>query len=162
MQEFLLSPDAKERLRDRKGLQSALDKGKSGQEIVGFSDEAMAKFYGAAYAIFEREEYEEAEDAFLFLATLNPNIYDHWLGLGMARQMGKKFEEAIDAYELAAIHQLDSPVPYFFLGKCFFAIHERDSALYALELAIEYAAEIPAYEELKSEALAAKEILLKE
>jgi hypothetical protein len=54
-----------------------------------------------------------------------------------------------------------SPVPYFYLAKCLFAIHDRESALQALNLAIESAGELEEYTELKQQAEMAKEILLK-
>ena len=99
----------------------------------------MAKFYGAAYRLFEHRRYTEAANAFLFLVTLNPYNHDYWVGMGMCSQLTKDYETAIDAYEMAAICRIDSPVPYFYLAKCLFALHDRDSALQALDLAIEYA-----------------------
>ena len=57
----------------------------------------------------------------------------------MSTQLCHEYEAAIDAYELAAICDISSPIPYFYLAKCLFAIHDRESALKALDLAIETA-----------------------
>jgi type III secretion system low calcium response chaperone LcrH/SycD len=160
LSEFQLSKEAKERLKNKKFLQKELEAGKTAQEIMGFSDATMAKFYGAAYRLFEHQRHEDAANAFLFLATLNPYNHDYWLGLGMSLQLCHDFEAAIDAYELAAICNIDSPVPFFYLAKCLFAIHDRESALQALNLAIETANEIEEYAELKKQALAARQILM--
>lgn len=161
LSEFQLSEKAKAKLKDKKLLKKELAEGKTAQEIMGFSDETMAKFYKAAYLLFEHKRYQDAGNAFLFLATLNPHHHEYWLGLGMATQLCQDYEAAIDAYELAALCDIASPIPYFYLAKCLFAIHDRESALQALNLAIETADDIDEYADLKRQAELAKEILLK-
>lgn len=161
LKEFTLSDEAKVKLKNKKLLQEELAQGKTAQEVIGFSNAAMAKFYGAAYRLFEHRRYPDAANAFLFLATLNPYNPDYWLGLGMATQMCQDYESAIDAYELAALSNISSPIPYFYLAKCLFAIHDRESALQALDLAIETAGEHEEYGDLKLQAETAKQILLR-
>src|SRR5262245_3246697 len=116
--EFKISKRIREKLKNRKLLKRELEKGKSAQEILGFTDETMSKFYNAAYRLFEGKHYVDAANAFLFLVTLNPYHHEYWLGLGMATQLSGNYEDAIDAYELAAMCELDNPVPYFYLAKC--------------------------------------------
>lgn len=161
LSEFRLSEKAKAKLKNKKLLKKELAEGKTAQEIMGFSDITMAKFYGAAYRLFEHKRYLDAANGFLFLATLNPHNHEYWLGVGMATQMNHDYESAIDAYELAAICNISSPVPYFYLAKCLFAIHDRESALQALDLAIETADELPEFADLKQQAIEAKTILLR-
>lgn len=160
LSEFHLSKKAKAKLKNLDLLKKELAEGKTAQEIMGFSDATMAKFYQAAYLLFEHNRHKDAANAFLFLATLNPYNHDYWLGLGMALQLCHDYESAIDAYELAAFNEMTSPVPYFYLAKCLFAIHDRSNALQALDLAIETADEIEEYAELKKQAKAAKKLLL--
>lgn len=159
--EFKISKKVKEKLKNKKLLKKELAAGKNAQQILGFKDETMAKFYGAAYRLFENRRFSDAANAFLFLVTLNPYNHDYWLGLGMAAQMCGDYESAVDAYEMAAVIDIQSPVPYFYLAKCLFAMHDRESALQALSLALEYADDRPEYQELKKQAAAAQAILLK-
>lgn len=159
LSEFHLSKEAKEKLKNKALLKKELESGKTAQEIIGFSHLTMAKFYRAAYYLFEHKRYKDAANAFLFLATLNPHNHEYWLGLGMAIQMCHDYEAAIDAYELAALNEVSSPVPYFYLAKCLFAIHDRENALQALNLAIESADEIGEYQEIKVQAEEAKRLL---
>lgn len=161
LSEFKLSERVKVKLKNKKLLQEEFASGKTAQEIVEFSDATMTKFYKAAYALFEHQRYSDAANAFFFLATLNPCRHEYWLGLGMATQLNKDYESAIDAYELAAFCDLSSPVPYFYLAKCLFAIHDRESALQALDIAIESADELPEFKEIKIQAQLAKEMLLR-
>lgn len=160
LSKFMLSKKVKEKLKNKKQLKKELADGKSAQEILEISDDVMSKFYESAYHLFESKRYLDAANAFLFLITLNPYQHSYWLGLGMATQMSHDFEAAIDAYEMAAICNTVNPVPYLYLAKCLFAIHDRSSALQALDLAIEMADDLPEYEELKREAITAKNILL--
>ncbi len=161
LDQFKISTRVQAKLKDRELLKRELASGKTVQEVLAFSDGAMAKFYTAAYHLFEMKRYREASNAFLFLATLNPTRVDYWIGLGMATQFCHKYEEAIDAYEMAAICQIDNPVPYFYLAKCLFAIHDRESALQALDLAIEYADDFEEFAELKYQARAARDSLMR-
>jgi type III secretion system low calcium response chaperone LcrH/SycD len=158
---FHLSKEVKEKLKNKKQLKKEFSDGKSAQQIMGLTDESMAEFYKAAHHLFEHKRYTDAANAFLYLVTLNSYNYEYWLGLGMATQMCRNFESAIDAYEMAAICELDNPVPYFYLAKCLFAIHDRENALNALDLAIEYSEEGDEFEDLRTQALAAKKILKK-
>lgn len=159
--EFKISKKIKEKLKDHSYLKKEFAKGKTAQQILEFSNETMAKFYKAAYQLFEHRKYADAANAFMFLVTLNPYNHDYWLGLGMATQLQGDFEAAIDAYEIAAMYEIENPVPYFYLAKCLFAIHDRESALQALELALEYADNKPEYTELKKQAQKARSLLLK-
>lgn len=157
---FQLSKKAKAKLKDKEWIKKQIAKGKSPQELLGFSDEAMSKFYAASYKLFEHQKYKDAANAFLFLITLNSYNHDYWLGLGMSTQLLQDYEAAIDAYEMAAICKLESPVPYFYLAKCLFAIHDRESSIQALDLAIEYAGDDFEFMELKNQAIAARSLLL--
>lgn len=161
LDEFKLSKKAKNRLKDKEWLKKELAKGKTPQELLEFSDEVMGKFYQAAYRLFEHKRYTDAANAFLFLVTLNTHNHDYWLGLGMSTQMNGDYESAIDAYEMAAATDISSPVPYFYLAKCLFAMHDRTSALQALELALDCAGDNEEYAELRKQAIAAKALLEK-
>ncbi len=160
--EFDISPQIRKKLNDKKWLKKQFAAGKNAQQILGFSDDTMEKFYRAAYRLFENKRYLDAANAFLFLVTLNPYHYDYWLGLGAATQRCENYEGAVDAYEMAAICQLENPIPYFHLAKCLFAMHDRESALQAIDLALEYSEGLAEYEDIYQQAKAAKALLMKE
>ncbi len=161
MKEFSLESQIQQKLKDTAQFKQALIEKSTAQEVLEISDPLMAKLYQVSCHLFEQKRYEDAAHAFLFLATLNSHNHDYWVGLGMSTQLCHAYETAIDAYELAALCDISSPVPYFYLAKCLFAIHDRESALQALDLAIETAGDIEEYAELKQQAEMAKEVLLK-
>lgn len=157
---YQLSKTVKDKLQKVTQFRNDLIEGSSVQDILEYSDQTLANFYKAAYALFEEKRYEDATHAFLFLTVLNPYNHDFWVGLGMSLQMTHEYERAIDAYELAALADISSPVPYFYLAKCLFAIHDRTSALQALELALETAGDEERFQDLKNQAEHAKKTLL--
>ncbi|ADI38097.1 type III secretion specific chlamydia chaperone 3 [Waddlia chondrophila 2032/99] len=157
--EFKIPKKIQKKLNDKEWLKKEFAKGRSAQEILEFSDETMAKFYHAAYHLLEHEKYTDAADAFLFLVTLNPKNPEFWLGLGMSTQMCGNFEDAIDAYEMVAFYKPDDPVPYFYLAKCLFAVNERENALQALDLAVEYASDSAEFADLKKQAIQARNLI---
>lgn len=161
-EEFDLSNKVKKKLKNKSWLKKELASGKTAQEILGYTDEILAKFYEAALHLFEREMYVDASNAFLFLVTLNPRNHEFWLGLGMSTQMCGQFDNAIDAYEMAAICEVNSPVPYFYMAKCLFAVHDHDNAIRALDLALEFSEDQSEFTDLRQQALKARELLLSE
>lgn len=136
------------KLKDHSYLLNQLMLGKQVKDILEFSPPTLLKFYQTAYRLLTQHKSKEAVSAFTFLVTLSPDQSDYWRGLGMALQLSHSYEEAIDAYEMAAIYRIEDPWPYFYLAKCLFAIHDRKSALQALELCLMYAEEAPEYEDL--------------
>ena len=150
----------KTRLKNKPFLKRLLAGGKSAQQILELIVRQWLKFGHAAYMLLDHKHYEDAVDAFLFLVTLNPYHQDYWLGLGMASQLCHQYENAIDAYEMAAICKIDNPLPYLYLAKCLFSIHDRKSALEALNLAIEYADDLEEYSHIKEQAELARQTLL--
>lgn len=161
LKEFRLTSKIMAKLKNKDFMKKEFESGKNAQEIMGFSDKIMAKFYRAAYQLFQEKRYADAANAFLFLVTLNPENHDFWLGFGMCTQMTGDFEAAIDAYEMAAICEVENPVPYFFLAKCLFAVHDRESSIQALEMAIEFSEEKEEFAELNRQAKEALEALHK-
>ncbi len=149
-------------LKDRNLVKEALKTGKSPQAILEFSSGEMALLYKCARQLFTEGKYSDATDAFLFLSTLNDTCQEYWLGLGMSLQMEKHYEAAVDAYEIAATCDIESPIAYFYLAKCLFALNDRESAMEALAIAIEYAGDQEEFQELKHQAESALDILIED
>jgi type III secretion system low calcium response chaperone LcrH/SycD len=147
------------KLSDEKWLKSELAKGKTAQDILKLSDKEMDEYYNAACLFFEKEKYADAANTYHFLVTMNPSVHEYWLGLAMSTQMCGDYEGALDAYEMAALNEIDSPIPYFYLAKCLFALHDSENALMALDLAIELSADNKEFEDLRRQAIKAKEFL---
>ena len=150
----------KKKLNDEKWLKNELAKGKIAQEILGISDDEIDHYYKASQLFFEKEKYEDAANTYHFLVVLNPFIKEYWLGLAMSSQMCGDYEGALDAYKLIGFNEIESPIAYFFLSQCLFALHDRENAIIALDLAVEVAADNSEFADLKLKAIQTKNMLL--
>lgn len=97
----------------------------------------IKKWSKKAYKLLEDGRFDEASDCFLFLTTLYPKDSLLWLGLGIAEQQLSRFEEALSAYEMAAACDFDAPLPYYYMAKCCFSLHDRPAALKAIDMTLE-------------------------
>lgn len=135
--------------------------GKQVSEQLKLDPEDIAIMYRHALELFKQEKYQDASHAFFFLSFLDNTNFDIWIGLGMSLQMTKHYEAAIIAYELAAVREIENPIPYFYLAKCLFAIHDHKAALEAIEMAIEYSEDVPQFRDILEQARTAKASLLR-
>lgn len=162
LEDYHFSENASKLMTDPKSLLHQLSEGKNFSEILGFDQEILSHFYRVAYELFQKKQYADALDAFLFLTSIEPSNFDFWIGLGMTIQVQGRIQLAIDAYEIAALIDLENPIPYFFLSKCFFAIHDRASSFEAIELALEYSNGKLEYSQLNQHAEEVKQMMLRD
>lgn len=140
---------------------ASFEKGVSFQEILHLPDELIEKCYQAARTIFERQNYEDAADAFLFLTTLNPQIECFWLGLGLSEQLMNRYEPAITAYNMCILIEPSNPMPHIHMAECFWLLEDRIQAINSLEKAIELSQNHPDYVDVYEEAVHIKNTIEK-
>lgn len=156
MEEYNIPEEAIEKLKDPEILRRQMEEGKTFQEIIGYTDETMEKFYKVAYHLFQQQEYQKAADAFIFLTTLNPNIHSYWLGLGMSEQLCGGYQGALLAYAMAILTDVESPTAHYHSATCYRILHDNESALQSLEMAVRCAGDKTDFAHLKERAVSAK------
>lgn len=162
MGEYKIPEEAIEKLKDPEIIRRQIEEGKTFQEVLGYSVEAMEKFYQIAYNLFQQQEYQKAADAFVFLTTLNPYVHNYWLGLGMAEHLDGGYQGALLAYAMAILTDVENPVTHYHSATCYRALSDRQSALLSLEMAIRCAGDKPEHANLKEQALSAKAAMERE
>lgn len=150
---FKIPVGIRKKLSDEEWLKKEIAKGKSAQQILQIPDEEIDSLYEVACYFFAKEKFQDAARIYLFLVTLNPRIQEFWLGLAMATQMCGDYENALEAYEMAGLDEITSPVPYFYLGKCLLALKDIENAVFAFELAIELSSNDEEFDGIKEESL---------
>ncbi len=117
-----------------------------------FTSETLIKFYEAAFRLFERKEIDKAADAFFFLAAIKPDEHKFWYGLGLSEQYRSRFLQAIEAYAMASMTNIENPYPHFHAAICYHAVGDMQTALASIELALSYADKNSDYETLIQDA----------
>lgn len=156
MEEFKIPEEAIENLKDLQAIREQMKGGETFQEIIGYTPEAMEKFYQIACKLFERQEYEKSANAFVFLTTLNPMVHGYWLGLGMSEQLDGGYQGALLAYAMAILTNVENPIPYYHSASCYQLLDDRENALCSLEMAIKCAEGKEEYVGLKEQAIKVK------
>src|SRR5262245_31055472 len=85
------------------------------------SGESIEALYHIAYTQYKQGKYEDAVGVFRFLTLNDTRSRKHWMGLGASLQMQKKYNEAIEAYELAAALDPTDPHVHIYASDCCFA-----------------------------------------
>jgi type III secretion system low calcium response chaperone LcrH/SycD len=154
-----ISTKIQRKLKNLNKIREELSSGKTGQEVLEMSDLEMLELYVGAKALFDHQKYLDSANAFLFLVTLNPQNHQYWMGLGTGLQMCGEVDGALQAYEMASLLQINDPTPYFYLAKCLLEMKDREATLQALDIAIESCSDHLEFQELKQQAIEAKELL---
>lgn len=159
MEEYLIPEEALEKLKDPSVIREQVKEGKTFQEILGYTQESMERFYGAAYQLFQKQEYQKAADAFVFLTTLNPYVHNYWLGLGMSEQLNGSYQGGLLAYAMAILTDAENPLPHYHSGNCYRGLSDDMNAFQSYELTIRFCGDKPEYSVLKEQATKAKDSL---
>jgi len=159
--EYFIPKEALEKLKDPEVIRRQVKEGKTFQEIIGYKQDSMEKFYNTAHQLFQKQEYQKAADAFVFLTTLNPYVHNYWLGLGMSEQLTENYQGALLAYAMAILTDVENPITHYQSGNCYRALNEETNAIQSYDMAIRCAADSPEHENIKERASKAKEELEK-
>ncbi len=136
VEDFQIPREVLDRLSDPLLLQKYVEEGKTFQEILGYSDATMDRFYQIARGLLDAKKLKEAADAFLFLTTLNPHVGTYWLGLGMCEHLNEEYQRGLVAYGMAVVSDREDPLPHYYSAACHFAMRNYETAKVALEIAI--------------------------
>ncbi len=114
VENFQIPREILDRLGDPLLLEKYVEEGRTFQDILGYSNEAMDRFYQIARSLLDSKKLKEASDAFLFLTTLNPHIPTYWLGLGMCEHLHEEYQRGLVAYGMASVSDREDPLPHYY------------------------------------------------
>lgn len=117
--------------RDKKKVQEALVELRIlANELAplnkGFTSEDLNIIHALAYALFKKGEEQEAKRIFQQLVSLKPFEDDYWHGLALCWQTEKKYQEALKAWNIAALLRNGNPGPHFYLAECYLALGDME------------------------------------
>ena len=133
-------------------VQAILFEGYTHGDFAGITKAELEGVYAAAYNLVGIGQYEKGERVFEFLNFLNHYDTRFWLGLGVCRQLRKDYERAIEAYSMAAVNAVASPVPPLRAAECHLALGRLNEAECGARAALAMAGAEPAQEVVRGRA----------
>lgn len=133
--------------------------GRTFQDFTQLTPQSMEAIYMVAFNQYNAGKYEEAEKIFQLLSLLNHFDKRFWLGLGGAREQLKKYDEAVKAFSMLVVLDMEDPLPAMLSAKCFMAQGKVSDAESALHACIFNAGEKPDFADLKQQAQNLLELL---
>ncbi len=144
--------DAKKLEKHQPELLHYFERGGTWKDLLNLDDALLEAEYKIAYDFYQSANFQKASAAFSYLTLLNPYNFTYWMGLALAKQSERSYEEAIVAYTVAEAITPDHPVPHLHLSQCYFAIGQKDLSLLHLKEAVRIAGSLPAFQEVKVKA----------
>ena len=94
--------------------------------------EEKETFYAAAYGFYQTGDYEKSEQFFTHLVLNDPFEKRFWKGVASARQMQKKYQEALHSWSVLCIFDPKDPQPHFHAAECLVSLNQKEEAQKAL------------------------------
>lgn len=113
--------------------------------------------YARGYELQKRGKYEQAQHLFEYLCYLNHYEEGYWIALGFCREQRRRYHDALQAYVMAGVLDVDSPIPPLRSAECLMHMGELSQAKKAAEMAIRNAGDEPRFQPRRERA----EFLLK-
>lgn len=107
------------------------------QELIGITDETFEKFYTSGLFYYEHKMFNEAADVFFVLIFLNNWRHNVWISFGLSEYQCGRMELALNAFSMAAITNINTPLPYMYSAQCCIQMGNNVEAELYLELAEE-------------------------
>ncbi len=107
-------------------------------EIKGITPRELNAVYQMGLGFYNTGRYDDAEKVFTFLVMFDHLESKYWLAAGAVQQVKKNFEKAKVAYSQAALLDIHSPKPQYYVAECFLALGQKDDAVASLDTLLEY------------------------
>ena len=107
-------------------------------ELKGITPRELNAVYQMGLGFYNTGRYDDAEKVFSFLVLFDHLESKYWLAAGAVQQVKKNFEKAKAAYTQAAILDIHSPKPQYYVAECFLALGQKDDAVASLDTLLEY------------------------
>lgn len=107
-------------------------------EIKGITQRELNAVYQMGLGFYNTGRYDDAEKVFTFLVMFDHLESKYWLAAGAVQQVKKNFEKAKAAYSQAALLDIHSPKPQYYVAECFLALGQKDDAVASLDTLLEY------------------------
>ena len=102
-------------------------------EVKGITRRELNAVYQMGLGFYNTGRFDDAEKVFTFLVMFDHLEPKYWTAVGAVQQVKKNFEKAKAAYSQAALLDIHSPKPQYYVAECFLALGQKDDALASLD-----------------------------
>ena len=131
------------------------------KDIQGLTDNHMEAVYTVAYNAIQAGSFVKAEKLFRFLVMFDNSKEKYWNGLGLSRFKQENYEDALHAYSMSTLLNVDDPKAPMRLAECHIALGDKETAAGAYEVALEIAGDKPEFATERRHAQAVLDLLRK-
>jgi len=109
------------------------------QETFGIPWPFMDRSFAFGKRLLHDKRYEKAEKVFFFLRYLAPSVFEYWFSESLTQYYQGKYKEAINHLTVCLALQPENPLVCFQTGVILFQTGDKEGALVALDLCLQYA-----------------------
>jgi len=128
--------------------------GMTPKDAMKLDDQIMNLCYSYAYNLFNTGKFEEANQTFRILKTLDSRSPRYTMGLAACYHKQKEFEKAAEVYFACSLIDLTSPIPFYHMADCYIQMDDPYDAYIALAAAAKRCGNDPTYAKLKAKCYA--------
>ncbi len=121
-------------------------------DAYNLTSNELELIYAVAHSYYANKKYDKALPIFKFLTMFDHITAKWWTGLGATWQMTKDYENAVNAYAMATVLDVEDPKPQLQAGYCLVMLGRKTEAREALEGCVIACGSNPAHALLKSQA----------
>ena len=107
-------------------------------ELKGITPRELNAVYQMGLGFYNTGRFDDAEKVFTFLVMFDHMESKYWMAAGAVQQVKKNFEKAKSCYVQAAMLDIHSPKPQYYVAECYLALGQKDDALASLDTLLEY------------------------
>lgn len=104
-------------------------------ELMELPEKTFESLYAIGERLYSNKLYSQAGDVFFVINMLDSRRFNVWLAYGMCEQHLERIENALSAFAMASITNIESPLPYIHSAQCCIGISEFSEAKAYLKLA---------------------------
>lgn len=109
------------------------------RELKGISNRQIEAVYAMGVDFYKAGNFGAAEKVFHFLVLFEHTSSKYWTAYGSVLQVGKRWDEAIKAYQMGTFYDIHNPKPAYYAAECFIAKRDYVNATLALKSLAAYA-----------------------
>lgn len=87
--------------------------------LCGYNEELINKLYQIGVTCLESKDLSHAAKIFTLIILLDPGYSSVWITLGITLEQEKKWNEALDIFDIAISLDAENPLPYWHKAICY-------------------------------------------